>query len=395
MDRIKDIQARLQEIREMTEDVEKRGDAKFTDLEKEARELREELEELESRQRMQEEARSMEKGGQEARTIETFNSQEHTEKREQTEEVDWEKRGTDIYEKRAVTVESGDLILPKHDSANIKGTFNQISSLIDRVNVVPLQGGESYETPYDIDYGEGNYTKEGEPYFDIDIEFGYARINKTKITAYNEITEEVLKLPRANYGQRVVESVRQSLRKKITKEILNGRGPAQDEFVGIFSDQATAINPDTDMEITEINEDTLENVIYAFGGDEDVESEFSLILSKDTLRQFSKVRYPDGRKVYDISHNGNTGSIDGVSYIINSGAGSLATAETGDYLMAYGPLSNYEMAVFSPTDVKRSDDVKFKEGMVAHRGSVFSGGNVAAFNGFLRVKKGADDSGEA
>jgi len=395
MDRIKEINERLQEIREMTEDVEKRGDAKFTDLEKEARELREELEELESRQRMQEEARSMEKGGQEARTIETFNSQEHTEKREQTEEVDWEKRGTDIYEKRAVTVESGDLILPKHDSANIKGTFNQISSLIDRVNVVPLQGGESYETPYDIDYGEGNYTKEGEPYFDVDIEFGYARINKTKITAYNEITEEVLKLPRANYGQRVVESVRQSLRKKITKEILNGRGPAQDEFVGIFSDQATAINPDTDMEITEINEDTLENVIYAFGGDEDVESEFSLILSKDTLRQFSKVRYPDGRKVYDISHNGNTGSIDGVSYIINSGAGSLATAETGDYLMAYGPLSNYEMAVFSPTDVKRSDDVKFKEGMVAHRGSVFSGGNVAAFNGFLRVKKGADDSGEA
>src|SRR5690625_35273 len=395
MDRIKEINERLQEIREMTEDVEKRGDAKFTDLEKEARELREELEELESRQRMQEEARSMEKGGQEARTIETFNSQEHTEKREQTEEVDWEKRGTDIYEKRAVTDESGDLILPKHDSANIKGTFNQISSLIDRVNVVPLQGGESYETPYDIDYGEGNYTKEGEPYFDVDIEFGYARINKTKITAYNEITEEVLKLPRANYGQRVVESVRQSLRKKITKEILNGRGPAQDEFVGIFSDQATAINPDTDMEITEINEDTLENVIYAFGGDEDVESEFSLILSKDTLRQFSKVRYPDGRKVYDISHNGNTGSIDGVSYIINSGAGSLATAETGDYLMAYGPLSNYEMAVFSPTDVKRSDDVKFKEGMVAHRGSVFSGGNVAAFNGFLRVKKGADDSGEA
>lgn len=390
MDRIKEIQARLQEIREMTDDVEKRGDAKFTDLEKEARELREELEELESRQRLQEEARNMEKGGQEGRTIETFNSQEHTEKRDQTEEVNWEQRGTDIYENRAVTVDSGDLVIPKHDSANIKGTFNQVSTLLDRVSVVPLPGGESYETPYDIEHGEGNYTKEGENYFDVDTEFGYARINKTKITAYNEITEEVLKLPRANYGQRVVETVRQSLRKKITKEILNGRGPAEDEFVGIFSDEAKAINPDTDIEINEIDEDTLDDIIYAFGGDEDVEGEFSLILSKDTLRQFSKVRYPDGRKVYDISHNGNTGSIDGVSYVINSGAKSLATADEGDYLMAYGPLSNYEMAVFSPTDVQRSNDYKFKKGMVAHRGSVFSGGNVTAFNGFLRVKKGED-----
>src|SRR5699024_2116491 len=277
----------------------------------------------------------------------------------------------------------------KHDSANIKGTFNQISSLIDRVNVVPLQGGESFETPYDIQHGEGNYTKEGEPYFDIEIEFGYARINKTKVTAYNEITEEVLKLPRANYGQRVVESVRQSLRKKITKEILNGRGPAQDEFVGIFSDEAKAINPATDLEVTEINEDTLEDIIYGFGGDEDVEDEFTLILSKDDLRKFSKVRYEDGRKVYDIVNNGNTGTIDGVSFVINSGAGSSATAAEGDYLMAYGPLSNYEMAVFSPTDVQRSEDYKFKEGMIAHRGSVFSGGNVAAHNVFLRVKKGA------
>ncbi len=88
-----------------------------------------------------------------------------------------------------------------------------------------------------------------------------------------------------------------------------------------------------------------------------------------------------------LINNGNTGTINGVQYIINSSAGTLSTAADGDYLMAYGPLSNYEMAVFSKTDVKRSDDVKFKEGMIAHRGSVFAGGNVVAQNGFLRVKK--------
>lgn len=390
MDRIKEILERKQEINEMLKDETRSNDLDFKALEKEVRELNEELEELQTRERLMKETEQFNDGEIEGRTIETFNADEGTEKRETVAEVDWEKRGTDIFEKRAVTVDSGDLVLPKHDSTSIKSTFNQVSTLIDRVSVVPLPGGESYETPYEVQHGEGNYTKEGQPYHDIDVEFGYAKVNKTKVTSYTEITEEVEKLPRAQYGQRVVNAVRQSLRKKITKEILNGRGPVQDEFVGIFSDEAAAINPATDLEITEINEDTLEDIIYAFGGDEDVEDEFTLILSKDDLRQFSKIRYSDGRKVYDIKHNGNVGTIDGVSYIINSGAGSLATATEGDYLMAYGPLSNYEMAVFSPTEVKRSDDYKFKEGMVAHRGSVFSGGNVVAFNGFLRVKKGAE-----
>lgn len=44
--------------------------------------------------------------------------------------------------------------------------------------------------------------------------------------------------------------------------------------------------------------------------------------------------------------------------------------------MAYGPLSNYQLTIFSDMDVQRSTDFKFKQGMIAHRGSVFAGGNV-------------------
>lgn len=386
MNRIQEILQRKAEINEILKDETRSKDINLKDLEKEVRELNEELEELQTRERLMKETEQIQDGEVQTRTIETFNAKE-TEQRDEAPEENWEQRGEDLFEKRAVTVSSGDLVTPKHDSANIKGTFNQVSTLVDRVNVVPLNGGESYETPYEISHGEGNYTEEGQPYFDVTQEFGYAKINKTKVTAYNEITEEVLKLPRANYAQRTIEGVRKSLRKKIAREILNGRGAANGEFVGIFSTEATAINPATDIEISEVNEDTLDDIIYGFGGDEDVEDESVLILSKDMLRQFSLVRYPDGRKVYDIVTNGNTGTINGVQFIINSTAGSLATATDGDYLMAYGPLSNYEMAVFSPTEVKRSEDVKFKEGMIAHRGSVFAGGNVVAQNGFLRVKK--------
>ncbi|MBR0059917.1 MAG: phage major capsid protein, partial [Selenomonadaceae bacterium] len=61
----------------------------------------------------------------------------------------------------------------------------------------------------------------------------------------------------------------------------------------------------------------------------------------------------------------------------------------GDYCMAYGSLSNYLLAEFSPMEVKRSDDYKFREGMAAFRGNCFFGGNVVRRNGFLRIKKSA------
>lgn len=88
-------------------------------------------------------------------------------------------------------------------------------------------------------------------------------------------------------------------------------------------------------------------------------------------------------------NHGNTGTIDGVPYIINSACKAITAATTAadEYAMAYGPLSNYELPVFSDIDIQRSTHYKFKQGQIAHRGDVFAGGNVAAYNGFLRVKK--------
>lgn len=367
---------------------ETRSIENLSEIETELRGINEQLAAIEKREQLMKEANTINNGGAaDVRTIETFNSNpQQTEQRENVESVNWEKRGQDLIENRAVTIASGDLVTPKHNSANIKNTFNQVSTLLDRVALVPLEGGESYESPYEISFGEGAYTAEGTAYFDVTSEFGYAPINKTKITAYSEVTEEVLKLPRANYAQRVFDNCYKALRKKVTKEILVGTGAAG-QFTGIFSANATAINPATDIAISTIDNTTLDTIIYAYGGSEDVEDEAVLILSKSDLRKFALVRDAEGRKYYDIVNNGNTGTINGVQYIINSAAGSLDTAANGAYLMAYGPLSNYEVAVFSPTELRRSDDVKFKEGMVAHRCSVFAGGNVVAQNGFLRVKK--------
>ncbi len=93
--------------------------------------------------------------------------------------------------------------------------------------------------------------------------------------------------------------------------------------------------------------------------------------------------------VYDIQLNGNGGTISGVPFIINKACKSLTAANTaaGDYCMAYGNLSNYQLVEFSPMEVKSSGDYKFREGMTAYRGVCFFGGNVVKHNGFLRVKK--------
>ena len=300
-----------------------------------------------------------------------------------------EERGKALLEKRAVTIASTGVILPSYQATDIKPTFNEVSSLLDRVNIKPFVGGESFKQPYVTGYGEGEYATENDSTLtDADATFGYAEVTKTKIVAYTEDSEELVKLPAANFDAEVVKGITVAVRKKITKEILFGDGESG-HFVGIFDDGATAIDAATDIDFAEIGEDTLDEITMSFGGNEDVEDVAVLVLNKADLKAFKMLRDSNGKKIYDIVSKGNTGTIDGIPYIINSNCKAISAAATtsGQYAMAYGPLSNYTMGVFSNLEVTRSTDYKFKEGMIAHRGVIFAGGNVTAKNGFLRVKK--------
>lgn len=379
---------RKAEIRELLQD-ETREINDLDELEEELREINGQIEAIEKRQNLLGELGDLEDGADkpETRTLETFNGKPEQRDLELQEA---ETRGKDLLENRAITVASGDLVLPKHTGKEINGTFNQISTLVDRVKHTPLEGGESFARSYEKGHGTGDHTAEGADYAEADVEFGYAQINKTKITAYSEETEEVKKLPAANYSGVIVAGTNKALRRKITRDILVGTG-ATGRLVGIFSASATAIDADTDIEIATIDETTLDEIVFSYGGDEDVEDAAVLILNKADLKAFSTLRKENGEKVYDVKTNGNTGTIDGVPYIINSACAAISNTATatGTYVMAYGPLSNYELVTFSPTDIQRSNDYKFKQGMIAHRGSVFVGGNVVAHNGFLRVKKAA------
>ena len=54
------------------------------------------------------------------------------------------------------------------------------------------------------------------------------------------------------------------------------------------------------FEISAIDDGTLDELIYSYGGEEEVEGVATLILNKKDLKAFAKLRDKQGRKVYTI-----------------------------------------------------------------------------------------------
>ena len=284
-------------------------------------------------------------------------------------------------------------VTPKHTASDIKETFNDVSSLVDRVRTIPLSGSETYQRAYVKSYGDGaGETAEGGDYNTTEPVFGYVSIEKQKITAYTEEPEEMIKLPNADYDGVVEESVTRAIRKYMNRQIMIGAGTSG-KFKGIFFNPVEkseqVIDPATDLSMKTIDDGTLDEIIYSYGGEEEVEDVAVLILNKKDLKAFAKLKDKQGRKFYTIVNHGNTGTIDGVPYVINSACKAVTDAQkaTAEYCMAYGPLSNYEMAIFSDIDARKSTEYKFKQGQIAYRADIFAGGAVAAYNGFIRVKR--------
>lgn len=144
-----------------------------------------------------------------------------------------------------------------------------------------------------------------------------------------------MKLPNAKYAERIISEVRKSFKRKLNNEILNGNGAAG-HITGIFN--SDVLSESDDVEISTINENTLDDIIFAYGSDEEVETEQVLILNKQDVRAFKSVKDKQGRPYYKVEMNGNTGYIDTVPFVINSKAKALSKASAGDFTMAFTDL---------------------------------------------------------
>lgn len=308
-----------------------------------------------------------------------------------------EKTGDAFKEKRAVTLTGmPSIVVPQHTSATINPDFSPVSSLIDSVAYLRLNGGESFEQPYVIGVdGVGDYSDEELDPYDVAAKFSFTKINRTKITAYAEISEELEKLTSADYANVVLESIGASMRGLLSHEILCGvgeeEGSSRQRLTGIFSSKATAIDASTDIEATQVTDTLLDEIIYSYGGNESVGGTPAvLILSKLDLQMFAKSRTSTKQKLHDIRFTSETtGTISGVPFIINSACKPLMspTTERGEYCMCYGNPKNYLLVEFSAMEIKSSSHYRFREGYTAFRGTSSFGGAVVKHNGFIRVKK--------
>ena len=290
-----------------------------------------------------------------------------------------------LVEKRQVTSTSTAMSTVASDTIN--PAFEQVGTLDTLVNVTDLDGGEAYKKPFIKSYGEGGVTAEGSAAESAEPDFGYASINKIKITAYAEITEEVEKLPDAKYADEVEKAVVGAYHKKLISQIVNGSGTNQ--IVGIVNAPTTIIEAAQRKTVATIDENTLDNIVFDYGGDEDVEGDATLILNKLTLKEFAKVKGTDKRRAYDITVRGNNGTINGTPFVCTSKLPAFASVANGKPYMLYGKLKGYELTNFSDIEIQKSKEYKFKEGVTAYKVTMLVGGSPAMWNGFMSVQKAA------
>lgn len=399
-----------EELAELKKEIET-----LKDVEIEKKEEKEEDKEDEKQKEEKTDERSLLKGAierLEKRSIDFSNAKEIEkpikEERKMEEEV-IEQRAKDLKEgkairvafdngeQRSVSISGGTILVPKKYKNEISESFNAVSGMVDMLNTVPLNGGESYSVAFEKGYGEGDYTTEGGEYHDIDVDTDYVETGRAKITSYVEVTKEVKKLPSAQYLALISKRVTSSIKKKIGAQSIVGAGTTN-TIKGIYNADEKVMptgEGTSDIELAGIDADTLNEITFAYGGNEDVEAPQTLILTKEDLKAFAKVKTADGKFVYSITKNGARGTIaykDGglaVPFVINSACNSISSNNTtaGKYTMIYGSLMDFELPVFSDLEVQESTDYKFKQGIICYRADAIIGGTVSKYNGFVRVKK--------
>ncbi|WP_017726762.1 phage major capsid protein [Halalkalibacterium ligniniphilum] len=162
MNRIKEILKRKAEINDMLKDEKRSAELNYKELEKEVRELNEELEELQTRERLLNETKNINSGNGETRTVETFNAEGKKEEKRKDELgtgsleyreafMDFVLRGkkSDVLETRAagttMTTDVG-TVIPQTIINRIIEKMKSYGMIYSRITQTNIKGGVSIPT---------------------------------------------------------------------------------------------------------------------------------------------------------------------------------------------------------------------------------------------------------
>lgn len=304
----------------------------------------------------------------------------------------------------ATTLATGTLVRPTEGGSDVREGFERfISSVIDQVSVVDLTGTNGIEEPYvveDLDADSGTVeSKAGTERNESDPVFAKAAIRPYEVTVTTYVDRNLSRLSPANYAERIRSMALRALRRKVASLISNGDSDASPVFYGFKTAKNTDGEPIyKEIELDDIDENTLTDIVFAYGSDEMLAGNARLYLSKKDLLAFGKLRGTnEKRRLYEITQdpgNPNCGTIkDGgliVNYTINSNNASLSdSANAGKQTMCYGNPANYELALFGGYSIRVDESCKADKRLNTILGDVMAGGNLTVHQGMVVVKRKA------
>ena len=91
------------------------------------------------------------------------------------------------------------------------------------------------------------------------------------------------------------------MRSEVHEQTDHDRAGTSGKFKGIFFNPAEkseqVIDPATDLSVKTIDDGTLDEIIYSYGGEEEVEDVAVLILNKKDLKAFAKLKEQTGTQI--------------------------------------------------------------------------------------------------
>ncbi len=300
----------------------------------------------------------------------------------------------------STTLASGDIVKPTGASGTIRDGDIVISAIIDQVSAENLTGMGSYLVPYHVAdmaaQGGSVSSTAGTTRTATDGTFKSAKLAPFEVTTTSFVDRNISKLSPADYEGKIRSMALRALRRKLNSFIVLGDGQTSPDMYGVLN----AKNTDGDaicktVDLTTIDENTLDTLIFAYGGDEELAGGGRLYLHKLDLKALGALRGTNEKKrLYTIApdaKNPNIGTItDGgmiVPYTISDTIKPLSTAvavTTGPIqTMFYGNPQNYLLGLFGQYSIRIDESVKAVERMIAILGDVMAGGNVVKHEGFV------------
>ncbi|WP_418726117.1 phage major capsid protein [Dysosmobacter sp.] len=302
---------------------------------------------------------------------------------------------------KAVTLATGTLAQPTGAGSTIRDALGYgVGAIIDQVYVQDLTGMAAYLEPYVISEPDAQGAKVSTAAgtartASADPTFGVAKISPYELTTTSYVDRNIARLTPANYYAKVFNMAMKAMRRDTVKMIFNGDGQATNDMFGIKTAKNVAgANIFATLNVSAVNEDLLTELMFAYGGDEELGGNCRLYLNKKDLQAIGKIRGTnEKRRLYDIvpdAANPNIGTIrEGgtiVPYSISKQLTALSESTAGAaaiQAMVYGDPRNYELGLFGDYTVRVDESIKGVERMLTILGDAMVGGNLIVDKGFV------------